>query len=366
MKIAIVHDYLNQYGGAERVLETVHEIWPEAPIYTLLHDFKKLPPHFKNWKITPTFVQRLPYLSTHYEKYFILYPTAVEQIDLRDFDVVLSISSAWVKGVITTPETIHISYLLNPMRFAWDEYYAQVEKTNVVLRMWLRILMNYIRIWDVVSTRRIDHLITISETVRRRALKYYDRDSVIIYPPCDIGFFTPDPNLKVQDYFLVIARLKKYKRIDIAVRAFNKLRLPLIIIGDGEARGSLERIARPNVQFLGRLSDEQLRSYYRRAQALIFPTLEDFGIIPLEAQACGTPVIALKAGGALETVKEGETGEFFYPQTSEALIETVKKFNRSKFNSEKLHQHAVTFDKNRFKKELKTFIEGKFNSNRFH
>ncbi|MFA5031969.1 MAG: glycosyltransferase [bacterium] len=361
MKIAIVHDYLNQYGGAERVLEAVHEIWPDAPVFTLFYDLKKIPSRFRNWKITPTFAQRLPFLSTNYEKYFALYPTAIEQIDLRDFDVVLSISSAWAKGVLTTPNTVHISYLLNPMRFAWDEYFLQVKRTNVVLRMWLRILMNNIRIWDVVSANRIDFLITISETVKKRALKYYKQDSVIIYPPCNTRFFAPDPTLKVQDYFLVVARLKTYKRIDIAVEAFSKLGLPLLIIGDGEARGALEKIARPNVQFLGRLDDKKLRSYYQRAQAVIFPTVEDFGIIPLEAQSCGTPVIAFKGGGALETVKAGETGEFFYPQTTSALMEVVKNFDRSKYNLDVLQKHAGSFDKEIFKQKLKSFVEKKLN-----
>lgn len=355
MKLAIVHDYLNQYGGAERVLEAMHEVWPDSQVYTIFYDFKKLP-QFKNWNPTPTFIQQLPFFRTHYEKYFPLFPTAIEQIELEDFDVVISISSAWVKGVITSPNTLHICYLLNPMRFAWEEYYLRIRRTPRIFRLPLRILMNYIRLWDVVSTQRVDHLITLSNTVRDRALKYYNHDSTIIYPPCDTSFFVPNPALKVQDYFLIVSRLKSYKKIEIAVSAFNELGLPLLIIGEGEERGFLEKIARPNVQFLGRISDEETRSYYQRAQALIFPTLEDFGIVPVEAQACGTPVIAFKGGGALETVKEGETGTFFFPQTKEALIEKVKEFDRSRFNPEVLRKHALEFDKEVFKQKIKNFV----------
>ncbi|MCK4306876.1 glycosyltransferase [candidate division WOR-3 bacterium] len=361
MKVAIVHDYLNQYGGAERVLETIHEIWPDAPVFTILYNQKRLPEHFKSWNIIPTFVQRLPFVATQYEKYFALFPTAIEQIELRDFDVVLSISSAWAKGVITTPPVLHISYLLNPMRFAWNEYYSRVRRTKrIVFRMGIRFLMNYIRLWDVASTQRIDHIIAISETIKRRISKYYGRDSAIIYPPCDTEFFAPNPNLRVQDYFLVVSRLKYYKRIDIAVQVFNQLGWPLLIIGEGEARGELEKRARPNVQFLGALSDNEIRSYYQRAQALILPGIEDFGIVPVEAQACGTPVIAFKGGGAVETVIEGKTGYFFYPQTKEALIEVIKKFDHSCFKSEILREHAIKFSKEEFKRKLKDFVIQKY------
>ncbi|MBI4721802.1 MAG: glycosyltransferase [Candidatus Stahlbacteria bacterium] len=362
MKIAIVHDYLVQYGGAERVLEVVHEIWPHAPIFTLLYIPQSLPEHFKNWDITPTFVQRLPFIKSHYEKYFALFPTAIEQIDLSNFDVVLSISSAWAKGVITTPQTLHISYLLNPMRFAWEEYYSTLKRRkNPIYRLGIRFLMNYIRLWDVTSSHRIDHIITISNTIKARALKYYRRDSTIIYPPCNTDFFTPISNLKLQDYFLIVSRLKFYKRIDIAVQAFNQLGLPLLISGSGEMRGELERSARPNIQFLGPLTDTEIRSYYQRAQAIIFPGIEDFGIVALEAQACGTPVIAFKGGGAMETVIEGKTGLFFYPQTTEALIDVIKNFNRSLFQTELLRNNALIFNKKVFQQKLKDFVTLKSN-----
>jgi glycosyltransferase involved in cell wall biosynthesis len=360
MKIAIVHDYLVQYGGAERVLETVHEIWPEAPVFTIVHISKKLPDHFKSWNITPTFIQRFPLINTHYRKYFALFPAAIEQIELTEFDVVLSISSAWAKGVITFPHTTHISYLLNPMRFGWEEYYSTAKRTKGALyRLGIRLLMNYIRIWDVTSTQRVDHMVAISETTRQRVLKYYRRDSEIIYPPCNTSFFAPDPNLRVQDFFLIVSRLKPNKRIDVAVRAFNDLGLPLLIIGTGEMHSELTKIARPNVQFLGNLSDEEIRSHYQRAQAVIFPGIDDFGIVPVEAQACGTPVIAFNKGGALETVIDGETGCFFHPQTPEVLADVVKKFDRSKFHTDTLRKNALRFDKEKFKQELSRFVTQK-------
>ncbi len=363
MKVAITHDYLNQYGGAERVLEVMHEIWPDAPVFTIVYNQKKLPEYFKKWNIITTFVQRFPFIKTQYEKYFAIFPVAVEQIDLQGFDIVISISSAWAKGVITTPDVLHISYLLNPMRFAWNEYYSRIRRTRrIIFRMGIRFLLNYIRLWDVISTQRVDHIIAISETIRRRISKYYGRDSEIIYPPCDTDFFVPNPNLKIQDYFLIVSRLKDYKRIDIVVQAFNQIDLPLLIIGEGEARGKLEKHIRPNVQFLGALSDEEIRSYYQRAQALILPGMEDFGIVPVEAQACGTPVIAFKKGGAVETVVEGKTGLFFSSQTKEAVIEVIKKFDRKQFKSDVLRKQALKFSKNNFKQQLKDFVLQKYKS----
>ncbi len=360
MKLAIVHDYLNQYGEAERVLEAVHEIWPDAPIYTLLHNPKNLPGKFKEFSITPTFAQRLPFVNTQYEKYFLVYPTAIEQFNFESYDVVLSISSAWAKGVITTPDTIHISYILDPMRFAWQEYHERIERTKrTPLRVAMSFIMNYIRLWDTIAGQRPDSIITLSETVKRRILKYYRRESTVIYPPCDTDFFTPNPNLKVQDFFLMVGRFKAYKHFEIAVEAFNEIDLPLLIIGEGEMRAKLEKIARTNIQFLGKISDEQLLSYYRRAQALIFPTLEDFGIVPVEAQACGTPVIAFKGGGAIETVIENKTGKFFFPQTKAALIDTVKKFDRSKFNPAVSRKNSLEFSKQIFKKKILDFVERK-------
>lgn len=361
MKLAIVHDYLIHYGGAERVLETIHEIWPSAPIFTILYKPKEMPEYFKKLNIKSSFVRKLPFLK-NYEKYFFLFPTAIEQFDFSEFDVVLSISSAWAKGIITTTKTLHICYLLNPMRFAWEEYHSTISGIKpALLRMGVRFLMNYIRLWDILSTQRIDHIITISQTIRKRVLKYYGRDSTIIYPPCNTSFFTPDEKVKVQDFFLIVSRLRTYKRIDIAIEAFNKIGLPLIIIGDGNIRYQLEKISRPNIQFLGILPDEEILSYYRRAQAVILPGLEDFGIVPIEAQSCGTPVIAFKGGGALETIIENQTGEFFYPQTKEALIEKIKTFDRSKYNPKFLHNHATKFDKEIFKKKMKMFVEEKYN-----
>ncbi len=354
MRVAIVHDYLNQFGGAERVLWAVHEIFPHAPVFTILMDIPSLPPHFKSLGVTPTFIQHLPFIRTQYEKYILLYPTAVEQIDLSKFELVISISSAWTKGCITTPSTCHISYILNPMRFVWERYYERVGETkNRLHKLGLRFASNYLRMWDRIASERPDYIITLSNEVKKRIRKYYRREARVIYPPCDLKFFTPEPNLKIQDFFLVVSRLRPYKRIDLVIRAFNKLGLPLLVIGEGSERGRLEKIARSNIQFLGKVSDEEVRSYMRRTQALIFPGLEDFGITPVEAFGCGTPVIACRGGGLLESMDEDLTGVFFDSQTPDSLIEAVRNFDREKYEPHRIREHAMKFSTGLFKEKFK-------------
>ncbi|MCD5383345.1 glycosyltransferase [candidate division WOR-3 bacterium] len=353
MRVAIVHDYLNQFGGAERVLWAVHEIFPSAPVYTILTAPSSLPPRFKDLRITPTFIQRLPFIRSQYEKYILFFPTAVEQIDLSPFDLVVSISSAWAKGCITSPGTCHISYILNPMRFVWGRYYERINTIkNRGQKMAFRFGANYLRMWDRMAAERPDQIITLSHEVERRIRKYYRRDADIVHPPCDTSFFTPDQRVKVQDFFLVVSRLRPYKQIDIAVKAFNKLGLPLLIIGEGGERGKLERLSKPNIHFLGKVSDEEVRSYLRRAQALIFPGLEDFGIVPVEAFACSTPVIAYRGGGLLESMLEGVTGEFFEPQDTDALVKAVQRFDRGKYDPIRIREHATKFSKEVFKEKF--------------
>lgn len=353
-RVAIVHDYMNQFGGAERVLWVIHELFPEAPIYTTLMDMAALPSCFQELRITPTFIQRLPFVRTQYEKYVSLFPTAIEQLELNDFGLVISISSAWSKGCITGPSTCHISYILNPMRFVWERYYGRIYETkNPLQRASLRLVSNYLRMWDRIAADRPDYIITISNEVERRVQKYYRRESAVVYPPCDTTFFTIAPKLKVQDFFLVVSRLRPYKRIDIAVQAFNTLGLPLLIVGEGTEKGKLQRMSRPNIHFIGKISDDELRSYMRMTQALIFPGHEDFGITPIEAFACGTPVIAYKRGGLLESMDEGVTGEFFNSQDNQSLVKVVKEFDRGKYDANEMRQQALKFSKDVFKEKFK-------------
>ncbi len=364
MRVALVHDYLNQYGGAERVLEALRELFPDAPIYTIIHTPENLPPRFRDWDIRTSFLNDLPFVKKHYEKYLPLFPLAVESFNFDEYDLVISDSSAWVKGIITGPGTLHISYCYTPMRFAWDMYHLTLENKGKFYRRLLIPVLHYLRTWDVASSRRVDHFIAISTIVKERIKKYYGRDADVVYCPVDTETFTPDPSTKKEDFFLVVSRLKPYKRIDIAIEAFNRLGLPLVIIGDGPEKGRLMRMARPNIHFLGdmkgREGDKIIASYYRRAQALIFPTLEDFGIVPLEAQACGTPVIAFRGGGAVESVIEGKTGTFFHPQSPEALVEAVKRFDPGKFDPDVLVKHAKKFGKEEFKKKIKRIVDREY------
>jgi glycosyltransferase involved in cell wall biosynthesis len=363
MKIALVHDYLIQYGGAERVLENLIRIYPDAEIFTTVYTEKTISQikGIKKEKLHHTFIQKLPQAKKNYQKYFLFFPFAIENMDMSKFDIVISISSAWTKGVVTLPRTMHVSYILNPMRFAWNEYFFTLKKLKKKISRWMvSSALNWVRMWDTISTERIDHIITISNTIMKRVLKYYKRESVVIYPPVNISFFDINPHLKIQDFFLCVSRLKYYKRIDIAINAFNKLGLPLLVIGKGEAEGFLKRIARPNIQFLSSLSDEEIRSYYQRAQALIVPQEEDFGIAPIEALACGTPVIGFKGGGVEEVVRNEETGILFAPQKVESLVEAVKKFDREKFDRKKLRESVLKFGEERFKEEFSSFIQTKF------
>jgi glycosyltransferase involved in cell wall biosynthesis len=357
MNVAIVHDYLNQYGGAERVLEVLHDIFPDAPVYTLIFDRTRMPAHFQKWDIKESFLRKLPFEKRHYEKYFLLMPLAIESFNLNEYDLVISISSAWSKGVITLPSTVHINYMLNPMRFAWDSFHPLINARSGLSKILLFLALYFVRHWDVITSTRPDLIIGISRTVAKRIQKFYGITPRMIYPPVNTEFFTPNKKVKKEDFFLLVSRLRPYKRVDIAIEAFNKTRLPLLIIGEGSLKGSLRRKAGKNIQFLGKRSDEEVREYYRRAQAVIFPTCEDFGIVPLEASACGTPVIAFKRGGATETVIEGKNGIFFSPQDPEALLKAVLNFHTEDYNPKTVRKIALKFSTKQFVKNFKKTVK---------
>jgi glycosyltransferase involved in cell wall biosynthesis len=291
-------------------------------------------------------------------------PIAAEQFDLSEFDVVISSSHACAKGVITRPETLHICYCYTPMRYAWFLYheYMKLEKISGVKKYLIPPIMNYLRMWDRLAADRVDEFVAISNGVRHRIRKYYRRDSAIIFPPVDTGYYIPAE--QTDDYYLVVSRLVPYKRVDLAVEAFNVLGLPLVVIGDGPEREKLEKMAKSNIKIMGRLSDEDTRKYYARCKAFVFPGEEDFGITPVEAQAAGRPVIAYGAGGTLDTIIKGETGEFFYPQTAEALIAIVRKSVDCSYDANKIRQHAITFDTKIFKQRFYEFTLEKHNEHR--
>ncbi|MCD6290711.1 MAG: glycosyltransferase [Anaerolineae bacterium] len=364
MRVAIVHDWLNQVGGAEHVLEALKGLFPDAPIYTSIYDPDRMPANYQAWDIRTSFMQRLPGVSQHHQWFLMLYPFAFEAFDLSGYDLVISNKSAFCHGVVTPPETLHISYCLTPTRFVWMyEAYRQREHIGQLSNAVLRVVIPWLRLWDRAAADRVDRFVAISRAIQQRIRKYYRRESEIIYPPVDTDRFRP-LGQPPGEYFLVVSRLIPYKRIDIAVDAFTRLGLPLWIVGDGRDRAALEKRAGDNVRFLGRVSDAELVSLLQGCRAFIFPGLEDFGIAPLEAMACGRPVIAYAGGGALDTVVEGKTGLFFREQTPEALAEVVQRFAPTDFNPAECRAQAERFSQAAFRERLRTFVESQLAQHR--
>ena len=358
LKVAIVHDWLNQLGGAEGVLQVLKELYPDAPIYTSIYWPRAMPDQYRDWDIRTSWLNRLPLIKSHHQPFLPLYPLAFEGFDLQGYDLVISNKSAFCHGVITSSETVHICYCLTPTRFLWDYHnYIRHERISPLAGTLLSPILRNLRLWDRAAADRVEHFVAISESVRQRIRKIYRRDSVVIHPPVDVDRFQVQEHH--EDYFLIVSRLVPYKRIDVAIEAFNRLGLPLKVVGDGRDRARLEAMAESNVEFLGRLSAHQVEQYLSGCKAFIFPGEEDFGIAPLEAQAAGRPAIAYAAGGALETVVEGVTGLFFKEQTAESLAEMVLAFDEGAFDSAAIREHAQGFDRQSFKSNLSAFVEQK-------
>jgi glycosyltransferase involved in cell wall biosynthesis len=360
LKVALVHDFLLYPGGAERVLEALCEMFPEAPIYTLLYDKKKMRGKFADKDIQTSFLQKFPkFLRKRYRLLLPLMPTAPETFDLRDFDVAISSSGAWSKGIITKLNTIHIAYIHSPMRFVWD--YNNRYSTEIHGNKWkfiVRILSSYLRLWDYEAAQRPDYLVANSKYTQARIAKYYRRESAVIYPPAVNNQLSRNNNQTNSKYFLVVSRLSPYKKVDMVVETFNKLELPLVVIGEGAQKKYLRKIAGKNVKILGWLNDEMLVEYYQNARALVFATEDDFGIVPVEAMGYGVPVIAYRKGGVIETVVEGVTGEFFDAQTPEVLADGVRRFieKENSYDKNVIINRAREFSKERFKRELNDFM----------
>lgn len=353
MKLAIVHDGLATRGGgggAERVLATVHGMFPEAPIYTTVYHPDRMPAEMRGWDIRTSLIQRLPWGKERYQIYLPLFPLAIEQLDLREFDVVVSMSHAVAKGAITRPDAFHMCYCYSPLRYAWDMYheYLEIEQIPGWQRCLVPGLMHYLRNWDAVSASRVDSFVAISHYVRRRIEKFYRRDASVIYPPVELLKFTAVP----ADYYLVVSRLVAYKRLDLVIEAFNQLGWPLVIIGDGVERDRLQGMAKGNVRFLGRQPDSVVQEHLAACRGFVFPGIEDFGIAPVEAQGAGKPVIALNQGGAAETVLHGETGILFAQQTAADLIQALRNADATRFDAERIRAHAQRFSTERFEREF--------------
>lgn len=359
MKVAIVHDWLANMGGAERIIKIFHELFPEAPIYTCVYNKESMPEEFRHMDIRTTFIQKLPFGKKRYQMYLPLMPVAFEQLDLSEYDLVLSSSTSCAKGVITRADTCHICYCNTPMRYAWDFYHEYTNKKSFIVRALIAMQMNRIRQWDRLSADRVDYFIANSKNIARRIQKHYRRESEVIYPPVRTSFYALGD--KNEDYYLIVSRLVPYKRIDLAVEAFNELDLPLMIIGDGSELLRLKKMAGNNIKFLGKIEDDETKIFYSNCKAFVFCGEEDFGITPLEAQSCGKPVIAYAKGGALETVIDKVTGVFFKDQTKESLILAIDNFeNRYKeFDSFRIRQHALDFSEENFKDKISNFISSK-------
>lgn len=357
MKVAIVHEWLTVYGGSERVVEVIHELFPNAPIYTLVYDEKNMPERFKDYDIRTTFVQKLPFAKKKYPHYLPLMPIAFEALDLTEYDLVISSSTACAKGVITRSDATHICYCHTPMRYAWEFYYEYTKHMNVIKRMVIASFMHHIRIWDRLAADRVDYFIANSNYIKGRIQKYYRRPSKVIFPPVNIHRYYLE-NKKEENY-LIVSRLVSYKRVDLAIEAFNELGLPLVIIGGGPEEKKLKAMAQSNIKFMGRLSDEEIIKYYAKSKAFIFPGEEDFGITPVEAQAAGTPVIAYKRGGALDTVQDGKTGILFKEQTKQSLISAINLFEQEGvvYTSQEIREQSKRFSVIKFKQDLLDYIQ---------
>ena len=358
LKVALVHDWLTGMRGGEKCLEVLCELFPDADLYTLLHQKGKLSQNIESRSIRTSFVQHLPFGLKKYRHYLPLFPLAIEQFDLSAYDLIVSSSHCVAKGVRLNNSTYHISYVHTPMRYVWDQFntYFRQPRTSWPVRIGAELIRPYLQRWDRNTAKRVDTFLCNSNNIRKKILEYYGRESQVIYPPVDLSRFKPGDTKA--DYYLMVGAFAPNKRVDLAVHAFNKLKLPLKISGSGQDEEYCRSIAGETIEFLGTLSNEKLLELYQQARALVFPGEDDFGITPLEAQACGTPVIAFAAGGVLETVTD-QTGLFFKEQKVEALVKAVEIMERKweVFVPEKFQEQLSRFGRGHFKEQMAHAIE---------
>ncbi len=362
MKVALVHDHLAQDGGAEKVLKVLAEIFPQAPIFTLLYEKENADKYYKDKHIETSIIQKMPWGVKHYQWYMPFMPMAVEFFDFSPYDLVISDTSSFAKGVITPPETLHVCYCHTPTRYLWSDTHSYINelKYNKFFKKIISLVLNYVRIWDKLAADRVDKYLTNSRTVQKRIQKYYKRNSTIIYPPVEVEKYSPrqDKDKKSDPYFLIGSRLTPYKRVDVVIKAFKELGYKLKIFGDGVDLKRLKKIAgeNSNIEFLGWVDEKKLKELYQNCEAFLNPQVEDFGITVVEAMAAGRPVIALKKGGATETIIEGKTGIFFKDQTVKAIKEAVEKYKAEDFDPEVISREAQKFSQEKFKKEIIDYL----------
>lgn len=357
LKVALVHDWLVSRGGGERVLYDFHKLFPDAPIYTLVYDEEKAPEWCRECDIRTTYIQKWPGGKSHHKLLLSFMPRAWESLDLSEYDLVLSSCASCCKGVITRPDALHICYSFSPIRYVWDLYYEYLENAGPIKRAVMPRLIHKVRLWDFAAAQRVDYFIADSDFVGSRIRKYYRRDFTTIYPGTNINRnpVAEEPG----DYYLVVSRFVHYKRVDIAVEACNRLGRSLVVIGSGgEEEKRLRELAGPTVRFVGGVSDEEMERYYANAKAFLFPGIEDYGITPVEAMSAGVPVLAFGKGGALETVRDGETGLFFHEQSPEGMAECIERFEREGvfLSRRQIREHSLGFSSDVFRKNIADFV----------
>jgi len=358
MKIAIIHDWLVVNAGAEKVLKEILELFPEADVFSLV-DFlndKDRQEILKGKYAKTSFIQKLPFAKKYFRNYLPLFPKAIESLDLKEYDLIISSSWAVAKGVKKNKNQFHISYCHTPIRYAWDLYDEYVGNLKQPKKFLVEKTLKYIRKWDLISSNRVDLFIANSKFVGERIKRIYNKDSIVLYPPVDTKKF--DGDMKKDDFYLVVCRLVKYKKVDLIIKAFNQMpNKKLIVIGNGEEYNHLKKIAKNNIKLLGYQEDRVVIDYMKRAKAFVYAAIEDFGISVVEAQAAGTPVIALNKGGTKESVINNVTGVLFEKQTHDCIINAVKKFDYINFNLEFIKRHAAQFDKEIFKKNFQNLLK---------
>lgn len=343
--------------GGEKALEVFCELFPSADVFTLVHSKGKVSDTIEQMRIKTSILNRIPNIDKYYRYFLLFFPQVIESLRTEKYDLILSSSHCCAKGVRKRKGAVHICYCYTPMRYIWDMWKEYFDPEESVKNKLIVKFLPYLRRWDVSVNYRVDYFIAISHFVRQRIRNFYKRDADVIYPPVDMSKFKP--SAEKEDFYLVMSALVPYKKIDMAVSAFNKSGKNLVVAGTGPEEKKLKAMAKPNVRFLGWLSDGEIRDLYSRARALVFPGTEDFGIVPLEAQACGTPVVAFGKGGALETVIEGKTGTFFYEENADSLLEAVERADKIEFNISKLRANAERFNRDKFKKEIKEYVQSK-------
>lgn len=356
LRVALVYDRVNKWGGAERVLLSLKKIFPDAPLFTSLYS-KETAKWADDFEVHSSFLQNIDFFKKRNEALATLMPIAFENFKFDEFDLVVSVTSEAAKGIITKPNTCHICYCLTPTRYLWSSYETYFE--NDLFRFISKPAVSYLRAWDKTASQRPDYIASISKEVQRRVRLYYGRESDLLYPPVSLRKYK---KTKKGGYFLLVSRLSRvapYKKIDLAIKAFSKTNFPLKIAGSGSGLSYFQSIAGKNIEFLGEVDDEHLSELYSGANALIFPSNEDFGLVVVESHMHGTPVIAFRGGGSLETIKEGINGEFFDNQSEESIIGVLKKFDYNRYNDGKIRKSAEKFSSERFMKEFKKYIEEK-------